>query len=184
MPQAYGMTGAIQVAPIAIKGSGAPSSNFKAELGQQYFDTSTSPANMYVFNGNTWSKVEESGGSDTFSDITVSGLATLGSITTSGNVTMSGAGTKLTLEGGAVTDFIGTGTLASGTLTIANTNIAAADRIFIQRIDANGSTTLGELSYTISAGASFTVNSLILGTPGSVQTGDTSTFSYFIVRQA
>lgn len=107
-----------------------------------------------------------------------------GNITTSaGNVVINGAAKQLQVHGGAVTDFIGTATLASGTVTIANTNIAAGDRIFISRTAANASTTLGEFSYTISAGASFTVTSLILGTPGSPQTGDLSSFAYFIVRQ-
>lgn len=77
---------------------------------------------------------------------------------------------------------IGNATLASGTVTVANTNITATDSIIIQRIAANASTTLGEFSYTISAGTSFTINSLILGTPGSVQTGDLSTVFYAIVK--
>ncbi len=103
--------------------------------------------------------------------------------TTAGNVVISGAAKQLQVEGGAVTDFIGTATiLAGGTITIANTNIAANDRIFIQRVSANSSTVLGELSYTISAATSFTVTSLILGTPASPQTADVSTFTYFIVR--
>lgn len=111
--------------------------------------------------------------------------ATAGDITaTAGNVIINGAAKQLRVHGGAVTDFIGTATLTSGTTgAIANTNIAATDRIFIQRVAANASTTLGELSYTISAGASFTITSLILGTPGSTQTGDVSTVAYFIVRQ-
>jgi hypothetical protein len=110
-------------------------------------------------------------------------LTTSGDYTASGNVIINAAGKQLRVHGGAVTDFIGTGTLASGTVTIANTNIASTDRIFTQRIAANGSTTLGMLSYTISAAASFTITSLIEGTPGSTQTADTSTFAYFIVRQ-
>ena len=101
-----------------------------------------------------------------------------------GNVVFNSAGKQLRVHGGAVTDFIGTATLTSGTTgAIANTNIAATDRIFVQRVAANASTTLGELSYTISAGASFTITSLILGTPGSTQTADVSTVTYFIVRQ-
>lgn len=99
------------------------------------------------------------------------------------NGTVVTAQTRLEVNGGAVTDSIGTATLAAGTVTIADTNIAATDRIFIQRIEANASTTLGELSYTISSGTSFTINSLILGTPGSVQTGDLSSVTYLIVRQ-
>ncbi len=111
------------------------------------------------------------------------GTAITGPASITGNLSLTGAATQFRLEGGAVTDFIGTATLAAGTVTVANTNIAAGDRIFIQRVAANASTTLGELSYTISAGASFTITSLILGTPGSPQTGDLSTVTYFIVRQ-
>jgi len=107
-----------------------------------------------------------------------------GDITTSGgNVIINGAAKQLRVHGGAVTDFIGTATLTAGTVTIANTNIAATDRIFVQRTAANASTTLGEILYTISAGASFTVTSVILGTPGSTQTGDLSSFTYHIIRQ-
>ena len=86
------------------------------------------------------------------------------------------------VNGGAVTDFIGTGVLTAGTQTIANTNIAAGDVILITRTGVAASTTLGVLVYTISAGVSFTVTSVILGTPGSTQTGDVSTYAYFIVR--
>lgn len=94
------------------------------------------------------------------------------------------AATQLQVEGGAVTDFIGTATLALGTTgAIANTNIAAGDRIFIQRIAANASTLLGELSYTISAGASFTITALETATPGDTEVGDLSTVAYFIVRE-
>jgi len=86
------------------------------------------------------------------------------------------------VNGGAVTDFIGTGVLTAGTQTIANTNIAAGDVILLTRTAVNASTTLGMLTYTISAGASFTVTSVILGTPGSTQTADVSSYAYFIVR--
>lgn len=107
-----------------------------------------------------------------------------GSLTASGDVVLSSVATKISMNGGAATDFIGTGTLVNGTVTIANTNIAAADRILISRISTGaGSTTLGILTYTISAATNFVVESRIVGTPGSVQTGDQSTFSYVIFRQ-
>jgi len=117
--------------------------------------------------------------------------ATLGNITatagdivaTLGDVIINGAAKQLRVHGGAVTDFIGTGVLTAGTQTIANTNIAATDRILLVRISPAASVTLGELTYTISAGASFTVTSVILGTPASTQTADVSTYAYFIVRQ-
>lgn len=109
---------------------------------------------------------------------------TSGGVTvTAGNAVLNGAASQLRVHGGAVTDFIGTATLVSGTVTIANTNIASTDRIIIQRIAANASTTLGEFSYTISAATSFTITSLILGTPASTQTADVSSVFYFIVRQ-
>lgn len=109
--------------------------------------------------------------------------AITGTLNAGGNVNLTAVATKISYNGGAATDFIGSGTLTAGTVTIANTNIAATDRILVQRTAANASTTLGMLSYTISAGASFTVNSLIVGTPGSVETGDASSFVYFIVGQ-
>lgn len=116
--------------------------------------------------------------------VAVGGAQTVaGNETVNGNVIIAGAAHQLQVHGGAATDFIGTATLVAGTVTIANTNIATTDRIFIQRIASNASTTLGELSYTISAATSFTITSLILGTPGSTQTGDLSSVAYVIVRQ-
>lgn len=102
---------------------------------------------------------------------------------TGASLALTTAATQLQVEGGAATDFIGTATLVAGTVTVANTNIAATDRIFVQRNGVNASTTLGELDVSISAGASFTITSLITGTPGSTQTGDVSSVMYFIVRQ-
>lgn len=88
----------------------------------------------------------------------------------------------LVVNDGAVTDPSGSATLALGTATVLNTNIKSTDKIFLQRHGANASTTLGELDYTISAGVSFTINSLTVGTPGAVQTGDLSTVEYLIVH--
>lgn len=168
----------------------APTVNDFQNPGTEWLDASVSPRVIYITTGGgLWYPI--AGGAGSFTNLTVTGnetvggtLAVTGNITTSaGNVIISGAAKQLQVEGGAVTDFIGTGTLAAGTVTIANTNIAAGDRIFLSRTAANASTTLGELSYTISAATSFTVTSLILGTPGSPQTGDLSSFAYFIVRQ-
>jgi hypothetical protein len=77
---------------------------------------------------------------------------------------------------------VGTGTLTSGTQTVSNTNILTGDLVFLTRISAASSTTLGELTYTISSGASFTVTSKILGTPASTQTADVSTYGYMVIR--
>lgn len=111
-------------------------------------------------------------------------LTTTGNYTaTTGNVIINSAGKQLQVHGGAVTDMIGSATLASGTVTVANTNIAAGDKIFLSRSSVNGSTVLGVLTYTISAATSFTITSVIVATPGSTQTADTSIVQYFIVRQ-
>lgn len=92
---------------------------------------------------------------------------------TAGNVIINGAAKQLQVHGGAVTDFIGSAVLVGGTVTVANTNIAATDRILVVRSTTGG--TPGHLSYTISAATSFTINS----SSGT----DTSTVVYLIVRQ-
>jgi hypothetical protein len=120
--------------------------------------------------------------SDAAGGITMTATGT-GGINLAGNVGLPTAASKISLHGGAVTDFIGTGTLTAGTVTIANTNIGAADRIFIMRTGVGASTALGGLIYTISAGASFTVTSRQTATPGATETADVSTFSYVIFRQ-
>lgn len=101
---------------------------------------------------------------------------------TGGHLSIASVAKTLLVNGGAVTDFIGTGVLTAGTQTIANTNIATGDVILITRTAVNASTTLGMFTYTISNATSFTVTSVILGTPGSTQTGDVSSYAYFIVR--
>ncbi len=89
------------------------------------------------------------------------------------NLVLSTAGTKLIVNGGAVTDFIGTAVLVGGTVAVANTNIAANDRIFLSVSLPGG--TQGFLSYAINAGVDFTIT--------STNALDTSTVAYFIVRQ-
>lgn len=106
-----------------------------------------------------------------------------GDTSVTGNLILSSVATQLQMNGGAVTDFIGTATLSSGTITVANTNISATDRIFIQRQDINGSSALGMFTYSISASTSFTITSVQPGTPGSTETNDASIVMYWIVRQ-
>lgn len=121
-------------------------------------------------------------GSTTPRPVAATTLTTSGDYTASGNVIINGAAKQLRVHGGAVTDFIGTATLVAGTVTIANTNIAATDRIFVQRTTANASTALGVFSYAISAGATFTITSRKT-TDATAETNDVSTVTYFIVRQ-
>lgn len=164
--------------PEFITAMRAPTVNDIQLPGTRWQNNSVNPPVMYVTPGRgIWNQEGNAAGS--FSTVTATGNIT----TTGGNLVLSGAAKQIQIDGGAATDFIGTATLAAGTVTVANTNIAANDRIIPFRIAANASTTLGQLSYTISAGTSFTINSLILGTPGSVQTGDLSTVGYLIVRQ-
>lgn len=104
--------------------------------------------------------------------------------TFSGDIIMSSVATQLQMNGGAVTDFIGQATLVSGTVTVANTNIAANDRIFLTRADANSSTALGELTVTAqTASTSFVITALDPSDGSSTITGDVSIVNYFIVRQ-
>jgi len=89
------------------------------------------------------------------------------------NLVLSTAGTKLIVNGGAATDFIGRDILVGGTVTVANTNISVNDKIFLS-VELPGGTQ-GFLSYAINAGVSFTIT--------STNALDTSTVAYFIVRQ-
>jgi hypothetical protein len=98
-----------------------------------------------------------------------------------GNLVIGAVAKQLQMNGGAVTDFIGQGTLVAGTVTIANTNIAAGDRILITRSALNASPALGDFITTISAATSFTVASY--DATGSLENTDVSSFDYFIVRQ-
>lgn len=102
---------------------------------------------------------------------------------TAGNISVSGAGKALRCKGGAVTDFIGQATLVAGTVTVANTNIAATDRIFLAVANINTSTKVGHLTYSINAGVDFTIKAVEQNTPANAEPQDVSTISYFIVRQ-
>lgn len=104
-----------------------------------------------------------------------------GGVNVAGNLNLTSVATKISMNGGAATDFIGQGTLVAGTVTIANTNIAANDRIMVTRSALNGTPALGFLVTTISAGASFTVASY--SAAGAAVATDVSSFDYVIFRQ-
>ena len=110
-------------------------------------------------------------------------LTQTGELTASGNIILGSVATQLQMNGGAVTDFIGQATLALGTVTVANTNIAAGDRIFVTRSSLNGSTALGELVSTIVAATSFTITSVSVVDGSTTIVGDTSIVDYVIIRQ-
>jgi hypothetical protein len=109
-----------------------------------------------------------------------------GSFTTvsaSSNLSLTGAATQIRIEGGAATDFIGQATLTAGTVTVANTNIAATDKIYFVRSSINGSTALGALTYSITPATSFTITSVDPAVPANTETNDVSIVEYLIVRQ-
>ena len=162
--------------PVTIQANRVPTTNDIYPGNTTWLDQSVSPTVRYVtVGGGTWQNT---------SALTLTSLSVSGDITsTGGNVIISGPAKQLRVDGGAVTDFIGTATLAAGTVTIANTNIAATDRIFLQRTGANGSTALGSLAYVITAATNFVITSLNSTTPGNTQTADVSFLTYFIVRQ-
>jgi hypothetical protein len=54
MPLAYGIGGMVNVTSGPVTGNGAPPDSFKGQVGQQYYDNSTTPPTEYVFNGQTW----------------------------------------------------------------------------------------------------------------------------------
>jgi hypothetical protein len=104
-----------------------------------------------------------------------------GAVNCNTDLNLSSVATKISLNGGAVTDFIGRATLVGGTVTVANTNIAAGDRIFVTRSALNASPALGFPITTISAGASFTIAAY--SAAGAAVATDVSTFDYIIFRQ-
>lgn len=108
--------------------------------------------------------------------------ATAGDITaTLGNVVVNGAAKHFSCHGGAVTDFIGQAVLVNGTVTVANTNIAATDRIFVTRSAKNASTAYGSFQVVITAATNFIITSCKSDT--TTETNDASTVDYIIVRQ-
>ena len=102
--------------------------------------------------------------------------------TFSGHVSLGTSGKMLMVKGGAATDSVGTIELVSGTLTINNTNILTGDIIMLTRRTANGSTAIGELTYTISNATSFTVTSKRYNSPTTTETNDVSILHYQIIR--
>lgn len=68
----------------------------------------------------------------------------------------------------------GTATLVAGSVTVANTTITSVDLIFLSRVSLGG--TIGNLTYTLSAGTSFTIH--------SSSSTDTSVVAYLIIASA
>jgi hypothetical protein len=177
MPLAYGIGGLISVPQGAVSGFGAPPASFIGQLGQQYFDKSTSPPTLYIFNGVTWRNITSTTALGLFATLDVTGEANFGD-----NLKISESGKGLQIKAGSPTDFAGNATLVNGTITVPNTNILSGDLILLSRSSSNGSASLGALTYFISNAVGFTINSLMPSSPSSIQTVDHSSVAYFIIR--
>lgn len=113
------------------------------------------------------------GGSSKFS------VSDVGTTTHQGNVVLSAVGSRLLLNS-ATNGAVGTAVLSSGTVTVSNSNITANSIIVLNYSTTSG--TLGAaLTYTKSAGASFTVTDMTAGL--LTQTLDNSTIQYVIVEK-
>lgn len=176
-----GTNGVIVDTTGAISLDAAAASNFTA-TGAFDLTVASTLGSVIVSAGEAVSDAIQLTASDAAGGITLT--AGTGDVNVAGDLNLTSVATKITLNGGAATDAIGTATLTAGTVTVANTNIAATDRIFLSRTAVNASTLLGELVYTISAGASFTVRAAETATPGDTEVGDVSSFSYIIFGQS
>ena len=165
----FGGTGANTGTATILGGTGAQTINIANSTGGKTVAIATGAGANAVTIGST----------NTTSATTIQ--AGSGGVNLTGDVNLTAVATKISLNGGAATDFIGTGTLVAGTVTINNTNISASDRIFVTRTALNASPALGFLIATISAGASFTVASYT--SAGAAANTDVSSFAYIIFRQ-
>lgn len=91
----------------------------------------------------------------------------------SGDIETTTAGKGLRIKEGSNAR-MGASVLVGGTVAVSNTSVTANTKIFLSRSTTGGTT--GDLSYTISAGASFTINS----SSGT----DTSTINWILVEPA
>ena len=186
MVQAYGLQGISNVQPAAIIGSGVPSTSFKAALGQQYFDKTTSPWTEYVYNGTTWVLTETSGGLvGTANQVTVTssgGVSTLstpatfiapgsvsaavGDITaTNGNIVITAAGkgfvTNPTVTTAGASPLTCNGRI--GQVTFSGVSIAsgATQSFEIDNSAITGSGTIVHVSFSgVTTGAALTLDSI------------------------
>lgn len=94
-----------------------------------------------------------------------------GADVTMGNIISSTAGKGLQLQSGTG-QRAGNATLVAGTVTVTNTTATANTVIVLTRKTSGG--TIGDLSYSVSAGVSFTIN--------SVNALDTSNVSYLMIE--
>lgn len=95
----------------------------------------------------------------------------IGDSSNAGDIQINRLGKGLKLKEGSNAR-LGQATLVGGTVTVSNTSVTSSTRIFTTRATTGG--TAGHLSYTISAGVSFTINS----SSGT----DTSVINYLLIE--
>jgi hypothetical protein len=103
-------------------------------------------------------------------------------ITASANVIINTAGKGVQIKEGSNAR-MGTATLSSGTVTVANTSVTASTRIFLSRYSIGASAgAIGVLSVgTVSAGTSFIINALKTA-DHTVETNDVSVVHWLLVE--
>ena len=133
------------------------------------------------FSGDVQVTLGDNAGSKVFS-ILDSDTAQVAYINSDGLAQLLDLSVYSTISIGAGAGSIGSATLVAGTVTVANANIQAGNKIFLSVSNINSSTALGILTYSISDGVSFTITSVQPGTPASTETNDVSIVSYIIFR--
>lgn len=178
----FGGTGANTGAMTIAGGTGAQTISIANNTGIKTIniagDSATS-ANIIKIGTGAGNQTLTIGSTNSTSTTTIQ--AGSGGVNLTGDVNLTAVATKISLNGGAATDFIGRATLVGGTVTVNNTNIAAGDRIIVTRSALNASPALGFPITTINAGVSFTIASF--SAAGAAVATDVSTFDYIIFRQ-
>lgn len=122
----YGIGGIINVPPQILSGNNPPPSSFKGVQGQQFWDKSTSPNTMYIYNGISWIAAGEQ-----FAVSTGTGTA--------------GAGVTLNARAGQAT-FTSFSCAAAADVTLVLTNSYVADATTQILYNLSGVTTGAALS--------------------------------------
>jgi hypothetical protein len=144
-------TGAIACGPVTQTGAGANVFN-NTSLDADFTVKKLTSGNAIAYDAGANSLALDA------TTITATGAVGItGAVTATGNVIISAAGSGLQVKEGSNAR-MGTATLSGGTIEVANTSAATGDRIFIQRVSGTAAE-FGHLSYTISNGVSFTINS-------------------------
>lgn len=101
-----------------------------------------------------------------------------GAITSDGNFSITVAKTLSIASG--TNQRAGNATLTNGTVTVSNTTVTANTIVMLTRKTASGTLGAGGYAYSVSAGTSFTINSVDLA--GVLSALDGSTISYILVE--